>query len=164
MMRLSGWTLLICTMALWLCTTGAANADGTITVQASRDAGGGRIEVPVTNTVDTGDAPSTMQFDIQYDPLQVRPVEVVAGDAAAAAEIAISSAAEYTGPDHAPVRSFLTAATAATAATSGLRAGWIRTAAGLPWMATATGTITSEAARKALKVSSPTAGGQSMTA
>ena len=73
-MRLSGWTLLVCAMALWLFTIGLADA-GTITVQQYRDGGAGRIVVPITNTLDTGDAPSTLQFDLQYDPAQITPVE-----------------------------------------------------------------------------------------
>ena len=89
-MRLSGWTLLICTMALCLCTTGPVNAAGTLTVQPFRDVGAGRIEVPVTNTLDTGDAPSIIQFDIQYDSTQIRPVEVAAGAAAEAAGKGVS--------------------------------------------------------------------------
>jgi len=81
MMRLSGWTLLICTMGLGLCITGPANA-GTITVGQPVDTSAGQFALPVTNTLNTGEAPSTMQFDIYYDPLQVQLIEVAAGSAA----------------------------------------------------------------------------------
>ena len=88
-MRVFGWTLLVCTMALWLCTTGPANA-GTITVQQYRDVGGGRIVVPISNTLESGDAPSTLQFDLHYPPQQIKPVDVVAGIAVEAAGKGVS--------------------------------------------------------------------------
>lgn len=89
MMRLSGWTLLICTMALWLLTVGPSNA-GTITVEQYRDGGAGRILVPISSTLDAGDFPSSMQFDIHYDPQQVQPVEVAAGGAVLSAGKGVS--------------------------------------------------------------------------
>jgi len=80
-MRLSIWTLLIFTVGIGLCTTGPANA-GIITVGQPIDARAGQFRLPVTNTLETGEAPSTMQFDIYYNPQQLQLTEVAAGSAA----------------------------------------------------------------------------------